>query len=78
MLGEMHVRIDKAREKETAATVDHSRHGPGRPHIGGAAHLHDAPAVHEHGAVQENPARGIHGDDDGVLDEDHGTPSGRV
>jgi hypothetical protein len=33
-------------------------------------------AVNEHGAVEEDPARGIHGDDDGVVNEDHGRAPG--
>ena len=73
----MHVGVDESREDEAAPAVDHAGHRRG-PHVGGAPHLHDALAVDEHRAVEENPARGIHGDDDRVLDEDHGTPSGRV
>ena len=42
----------------------------------GAADLRDALAVDEPGAIQKDPARGIHGDDDGVLDEDHGRSPG--
>jgi hypothetical protein len=78
MLGEMHVGVDESGEDEAAPAVDHAGHRRGGPHVGCAPHLHDALAVDEHGAVEENPARGIHGDDDRVLDEDHGTPSGRV
>ena len=64
MLGEMHVGVDESGEDEAAPAVDHAGHRRGGPHVGGAPHLHDALAVDEHGAVEENPARGIHGDDD--------------
>jgi hypothetical protein len=49
-----------------------------REHEMAAPDLDDALAVDEYGAVKEDPARGIHGDDDGVLDEDHEALSGQV
>ena len=72
MLGEVRVGVDEARENERAATIDHAIRRPGRPDIDSAPGLHDALAVDEDGAVPEDAALGIHGDDDGVLDEDHG------
>lgn len=74
MLGEMHVGVDEAGENEPAATIDHALRRSRWPDIGGAPDLNDALAIDEHGAVPEEAALGIHGDDDGVLDEDHGMP----
>ena len=76
MLREVDVGVDEAREHEMAAPVDHALGRPRRLHVRGAADLDDALAVDQHGAVHEDPARGIHADDDGVLDEDHGRSPG--
>jgi hypothetical protein len=72
LLGEMHVRVDETGEDEMPAAIDHALGQPRRHDLRGAPHRDDALALDEHGAVHEDAPLGIHRDDHGVLDEDHG------
>jgi hypothetical protein len=67
------VGVDEARKHEPVAPVDHAIRRAGRPDVGGPADRNDVAPVDEHGPVGEDAPLGVHGHDDGVLDQDHGS-----